>query len=282
MSTSAPSANESTDKMMRALIEHLPGLTSITNSLVQPTATAQAQADAAAAPIYAQSNLDLYDKYGAAMNKMGADIDRANQLAASETEKQIAQGTGKELVTTARELQGILDPEWEALRQQIGAGIGNLITGMGDPNKLSEGEMEALRRGSAAGGFKNPNSAADSAASAMTFGNALNQRQDRFNQAFATMAGAIPNLRSGYSGFEVATRRALTPNTGEARVGTTPQGAGNQAYNMSSNLMNATGNFVTQRNSKYKDWMDRAQQMMDIVNKPLEAAGGMGGMAAAF
>lgn len=277
MPKDAPSANESTDKMMRALIEHLPGLTEVTNNLVGPTAQAQAKADAAASPIYAQSNLDLYKRFGPEMNAIGANIDRANQLAAAETEKQIASGVGRENVALARELQGIIDPEWEALRQQIGAGVGNLLTGMGDPNKLSEAEREEVSRGLGRQGFKNPNSAADAIEAGATFGNALNQRQDRFGQAYATLMGAIPGLRSGYSGFEVATKRALTPNSGEARTATTQQNTGQQAYNMSNQLQNNIAGFQSQWAAKQKDALDQADQIMGTVGKGLSAVGAVAG-----
>lgn len=272
MAKGAPSANESTDKMMRALIEHLPGLTEITNSLLGPTATAQARADQASAPIYAQSNLDLYKQFGPEMNAMGADIERANQLAAANTENEIAKGVGRENVNLARELQGVLDPEWEATRQAIGKGISELLGGMGSPNKLGESELEAMRRGVAAGGFKNPNSAVDAAANAATFGNALNARQDRFGQAYSTLLGAIPGLRSGYSGFEVATKRALTPNSGDARVGTTPQGSGQQVYSTMNNLQNNIAGFQNLWGSKQKDLLEQVGGWTEIGGKFVGAA----------
>lgn len=279
MPKDAPSAKESTAKMMQALIEYLPGLTDVTNALVGPTAQAQAAADAAASPIYAQSNLDLYKRFGPEMNQVGSSIDRANQLAAAETEKQIASGVGRENVALARELQGVLDPEWEALRQQLGSNIGNLITGMGDPNKLSEAEQEAISRGIGRQGFKNPNSAADAVEAGATFGDALNRRQDRFTQAYSTLVGAIPGLRSGYSGFEVATKRALAPNSGDARTGTTLQNTGQQAYNMSNQLQNNIAGFQQLWASKQKDALDQADQIMGIVGKGMSA---VGSMAAAF
>lgn len=268
------SAGESTADMMQALTQYLPGLVGATNPLIAPTAQAQAAADTSVAPLYAQGQLDLLKQFGPDMSRIGSEISRADQLAASETEKQIAQGPGRDLVTSAADLQALLDPEWNATKAAVGKGLGDYLNALGDPNSMTPSEREEVSRGVASQGFKNPNSATDALASAEKFGSALKAKQDRFGNAMTMVAGALPNLRSGYSGFEVATKRALTPNVGQAQMTTIPMNTGNNVWNSQNALMGNISQFQNTRLGNQRSTLDQVGQGVNIGGSLIGSIGG--------
>lgn len=250
---------ESMDSVLRAMQENMPGVIRAITKEQPYVAETQARTDAAVSPIYAQSNVDLYDKYGRQINQIGAEIDTANQIAASEREKQIAEGTGADLVGIADKFQRQLDPEFYKTRETIANAQNNLINSM-DPTQLSPTERAEIDRAIARQGVVNPNDVQSAVANASKFGSALEAKKQNFANVVNQAAQTLPATRSGMSGFEIATRRQLGPNTGDQRLTNTQQNTGQNAWSTGNNVFNQAANLQAIKNQKAKDTMDMVLQ----------------------
>lgn len=252
--------------VLKAMEGLLPGVIRAISKEQMGVAKTQAEVDAAVSPIYANTQAELYDTAGRRINKIGREIETENQMAASAREKQIADTYGADLVGAADRLNKILDPQFYANREEVSQGISKALAGQ-DPNKLTAAEVEALSRGVARmGGKANPNSTVNTAANAMTFGQALQQKQALYNQTLGTAAGSMPALRSGVNAFEIATRRALTPNTGDARFMGVQQNTGQNAWQTGNQFMSAATQLQAIKAQKSKDMLDKVQQGTEIAS----------------
>lgn len=257
---------ESMDSVLRAMQANLPGVIQAITAQQPYVARVQAETDAATSPIYAQSQLDLYNTYGRDLNRVGNEIETANQLAASGREKLISDTYGVDLVKAADQLNRILDPEFYTNRAEVGAGISKALGGQ-DPNRLTENELEAVSRGVArSGGNVNPNNTVQAAANAMTFGQALQQKQQLYNQTLGTAAAALPTTRTGTNAFEIATRRSLTPNTGNNVFTGVQQNTGQNAWQTGNQFMNNATQLQNTKLSKQKDLLDQVVQGTQAFN----------------
>ena len=235
-----PTTSESTDQMLKSYIQHLPELINIQNSQLAPTAAAQLAADQIASPGYAKLNADLYSQYGPEMNKIGADIAAANQARQSQSDLDIARGTGGQLVTEADKLQRQLDPEFYAQRENLSNALTKYM-GSQDPTGLTPNEREEISRSVYARGASNPNSAIDTVGNAMTFGSALQDKQSKFGQAITNAGNVLNNLRSGQSGIQIATGKSGASNSGDTRASGATTNAGGNAVSTSTDFLNQIG-----------------------------------------
>lgn len=258
------------DSVLQALQNNYGGVIQEILKYQPQVAAEQAKTDAATAPIYGASQVKEYDTTGRELNRIGSEIETANQLAASAREKQIADTYGTGLVESADKFQRILDPEFYAGRAAVGKGVTDLLSSM-DPTQLSGSERAEIERATARSGAVNPLSAAQTAANAMTFGTALQDKQAKFGQAITAAASTLPATRVGYSGFEVGTRRALTPNTGNAAFTGTPQNTGQNAWNTGNQFMQQATQLQAIKNQKSKDTLDKIQQGTEAFNNVLSS-----------
>jgi hypothetical protein len=174
-------------------------------------------------------------------------------------------------VTGADRLNRILDPEFYTNRAEVSQGISKALAGQ-DPNKLTPAELEAVSRGVArTGGSVNPNSTVNTAANAMTFGQALQQKQQLYNNTLGTAAGALPATRTGVNAFEIATRRALTPNTGDAKFTGVQQNTGQNAWNTGNQFMQQATDLQKIKAQKSKDTLDQIQQGTEAFSNVLSS-----------
>jgi hypothetical protein len=100
----------------------------------------------------------------------------------------------------------------------------------------------------------------------MTFGQALQQKQQLYNQTLGTAAGALPSTRTGVNAFEIATRRALTPNTGNNLFTGVQQNTGQNAWQTGNQFMNNATQLQNTKLNKQKDLMDKIQQGTESFN----------------
>ncbi len=242
------SSNESTAEMYKALQQYAPDALRALLPVTQEQALSQAQTDALVSPVYAQAELDLLKRFGPEANKIGSEIDRANQMAASETELALARGPGRGLVTEADTLQRMLDPEYYKSRELLGEGWKDLLGGM-DPNALSGSERaEVERAASRTLGFTP--SATNTTANAMTFGKELQNKQSRFGDILTKLSSTLPSMSSGISGFSVATKRNVTPNAGANVAAGVDRNTGGQGWNFMNNSLNQVAGIQRQRDSQ--------------------------------
>jgi hypothetical protein len=250
---------EAMDSVLKAMQTNMPGVIRAITKEQPFVAQTQAEIDRDVSPIYAESNTQLYDKYGRRINEIGAEIETANQLAASEREKMIAEGAGADLVGLADKFQRQLDPEFYKTRETVSNAQNRLIDSM-DPTGLSPTERAEIERAIGRSGAANPNDAQSTVANAAAFGSALTQKQANFSNVVNQAAQTLPATRSGISGFEVATRRALVPNTGDARFTGTQMNTGQNAWQTGNNVMQQAGALEQIKAQKSKDTMDMISQ----------------------
>ena len=266
------SGYESMGSVLNAIKDYYPDAAKAINATLGPTAAAQLEADKSVSPGYAQLNTDIYAKYGPEAAKTAANIDDITQAAASKRELDLAQTTGKGLVTQADLLQKQLDPEFYKQREATSDAISKYLTNA-NPN-LTENEREEMRRGMGSTSAANPESAIDTAINASRFGSKFSDKNTAFGNAIANVAAALPTMRSGISGFEVATRRALNSNTGGDRVSGATTNAGNNTYGMANSFMNnATQLQGTAMNKQLSMW-----DKLNNINNYIRTAGSMAGM----
>lgn len=268
MGGGAPGA-ESMASVLNALQTNLPGLSRVITGLQPEVAKVQAETDAATAPVYAQSQLDLLTKYGPALANAAGVADRAAAKQASQTELDVASGTGSELVTLADKLARQLDPEFYSNRAAVGAANDKLL-GSIDPTRLTGSEREELEGAVArAEGFKNPRSSMDTVSKALKFGSRLDAKKQNFANLVASTASTMPALRSGMSGINIATGREST--SGAATVPSTPMGTGNNIWGLGGSTVSGATQLQGIQNSRRKDTWDKIQQGVGMASTLLGA-----------
>lgn len=264
----APSnAIESTDIMMQALQKNLPGLTQVTAQNILPYEQAKIDASKVISPQQMDLQTQLYDTYGQRLNNIGNEIARTNAISQAETDKQVLEGPGKELISSALAAQRVADPEYFRTREAMAPALEKLIGSYDLTGGLSAGENAAMERsvnqGNAARGVATAPSNIATVQNAVQFGDATRRRQQE-NQAGLANAlnvgtGFLPASRTGFDPFKVATGKTSGANTGENKFTGTQQ-VGADTMGMSTNMFNQianTHNNAANINAQRRDGLDR-------------------------
>lgn len=268
----APGVGESTAAQLQAYSANLPELLRITNAQIGPNELAQLQSQQATAPAYAALQNQLYAQYGPEMNRVGQEIARENALAQSATDAAVLQGSGRDAARAGMALDRETDPEYYKLRETMGSRLEDLMR----PG-LSGGETEAITRGlnqqNVGAGLLNTPSQTNVVSKAMTYGNAA---RDRLSQALGQATQALPTFRSGVDSFGRATGKLGTlANSGDAKFqGLQQQGAGQQAFGLSNNLLGETGQNQRAKmgiDAQRRDSLDRVGEVWGNVNGTISA-----------
>jgi hypothetical protein len=207
-----------------------------------------------------QLQTDLYRTYGPQLNQIGNEINRGNAAYEAGTDASLLNGVGGQNALSALALQKQLDPSFYANQALIGQKQQDLLNAV-NPSALSAGESESVARGLGRTGQTFLPGGLNAATSAMTFGDALGQKQNRFAQYLSSAQQGLSSLRSGVDGYGIATKRPGVANQGANLFTGVQQGKGDQAYNTANNFMSGTfGNQQTQ----YKSALDKTQQAGQI------------------
>lgn len=236
-------------------------------------ATAQKELEVAqlTSPGYAALQNQIYRDYGPEANRLGAEFARANTLAAVQAEADAAAGPGRSLVTQADELQRQLDPEYYADRKIVGDAISKYL-GSYSPTELTGSEIAQINRGIAANEGPMTPSALRTVKNAQTFGDAATNRWKNFGEAVVGASSALPSLRSGISGFEVATRRPLTSNTGDSRLSSPEMQSPTSAFNTNFGFAN---NILSEMGAHNRAAIAKSKSTLEKVQGGAQAAGGI-------
>ena len=244
---SAPSANESTAKMLQALSLYAPDAIKALNSTATGTAQAQLAADQAT-------------------NQGYQDLNTANQMQAGRNELALATGTGSQLVDAANALQQKVDPEYYANRAEVGKAIDTYLNSY-DPTKLSPTEEREIQQGLDRQSGPVSASAMNTIRNAAGYGSAGTQRWQNFGNAITQASTALPALKTGYTGFEVATQRALQPTTNAGQTA-----LGNN-FGFANNTLNQIGANQRLVQSQKKSLMDNIVQGTQAFNNVASGVG---------
>lgn len=252
MGDSAQGIGGQTGSIMAALEKYAPGAIQAISQTIPGVASQVASGDAATAGTYNQ----LYN---------------TGQLASANTEAQIASGPGMSLVASADKAQRTLDPEYYAQRALLNDSLTKYLTSY-DPTKLTPTEEAQIARGvNATSGSITPSNM-QTIRNAQTFGSAGTQRWQNFGDALTKAYGALPGLRSGLNGFNIATQRGANPG------GTGTLGIGSSALGNSFGFANnALGNITAMKTLQQQ--IDEANSPMNLALKSTSALGNIVGAA---
>lgn len=176
---------------------------------------------------------------------------RANQLNAAQTEADVVNGPGASLVSAADKYQRQLDPEYYSGRGLVSDALKTYLSSY-DPTKLTPTEEAQISRGIGATGGNLTPSAMQTIRNAQTFGSAGTERWKNFGEAVSRAASAIPSLKSGISGFDVARTRGTDTGARQAS-----QNALGSNFGFSNNALSNITSTNTQREQKRKDLWDQ-------------------------
>jgi hypothetical protein len=186
----------------------------------------QLAADQAVSPGYAQLNYNILSQYGPQMAALGNQLSSQMALGGNQAIANAAGSpAGQQMVSLADQYQKQLDPNAYAVRNAAGQGLTSLIGAM-DPTKLSGSELANVQRGIAQQPGALTPSATNTVQNAMTFGNALQQKQANYANIVGQATSAIPNLASGLNGFGLATAGVNRSNPGLSAYQGPTQNAG--------------------------------------------------------
>ena len=276
-----PNQTELSKEMLQSLAAYAPDAIRAISGTQEGTARDLLASQQATAPGYAELQNQITRDYGPEASRIGNEINRSNQLAASQTEADILAGPGQDLISGAIEAQQQVDPEFYSSRASVGDAINKYLSSY-SPTELTGSELEQINRGiSAREGPVTP-SALRTVKNAATFGNAATQRWQNFGNAVMQASSALPSLKSGMSGFEVATRRPLVSNVGENRLSSpeaiSATSALNNNFGFANNALNQIGAFGLGYQQKWKDFADVNSQASKSAGEYVNAVKGIAGM----
>lgn len=263
-----PNAEQSAS-MFEALRKFAPGAISAISAIAPQTATDTLHAQQATAPGYAALQNQITAQYGPEAARIGNEINNTNQLAGAQTEANLLKGPGQELISGALSAQQKLDPEYYQSRGTISKALNDYLGGY-DPNRLSGSELEQINRGISGREGPLTSSALKTVQNAQTFGNAATQRWQNFGNAITQASAALPGLKSGLTGFEIATKRPLTSNSGEARLSSPTTPGVNDATNTNFGFANSALNSIAAQNAAI---IGKTRSFDQRVNEAVTAAG---------
>lgn len=225
-----PSLGKLTAKQLQALQKYGP-----------QTARTLQQVSAELAPKDQALQLQLLQQFGPQFSQIGSDIAKQEALANVQRDLAITQGPGQDLVQQALALDRAANPEFYSQREATNKGFLDLIGGQ-DPNKLTGAELANVERGvnrsKAGSGNLNTGDATSTVAGAMTFGNELNAKRDRFAQALSLFPGISAASRTNIDPFQIATgRSSQTPNFGQQQFQL--QNGQNYSGDLTGNIANS-------------------------------------------
>lgn len=182
------------------------------------------------APRESALQLKLLDEFGKKQSQIGSEIAGQEAKASVSNDLNTILNGGIDLTKQVDEIDRLINPEFYSGRAATGAGFNALIEGQ-DPNKLSGAELANVERGinrlNARTGNLNTGDATTTAANAMTFGDELGKKRDRFASALSLFPGLSSSFRSPIDAQATATGKyAPTPNFGQQQyTGQTGTGA---------------------------------------------------------
>jgi hypothetical protein len=197
----APNASKQTRQTLQALTRYGPDYLKTIQGMSEELTPRQNKLD-----------YDQYSQFAPLFSKLGAE----DQVRGISNDNAAINSGGRELANQAFKLEREASPEWAASMGTANRGYQDLIGGM-DPNKLSGAEMANTERGvnrlNARTGNLNVGDSTTTAANAMTFGGALDQKRQNFSNALNLFPGIASQSRSNVDGFSIATGKG-NQNTG--------------------------------------------------------------------
>lgn len=255
MGDEAPSTGSQARQILGALSQYAPDTIKALSGTLGGTAEAQLGAEQAVSPGYDQLFHD-------------------QEMAAAQTEADIANGPGMESVAAADKAQQMVDPEFYKTRGTVSEALNKYLTTY-SPTEMSPTEIAQISRGINATTGPVTESNLNTVKNAGTFGAAGTERWKNFGDAVTKAAAVLPTLKSGINGFQTATQRG----TNKA-ANTAAQNALNANFGFSSTALNNITGAANAALAKKKDAWDQAMAGASAFQSVGQGIGGMvgGGM----
>ena len=246
----APSANETTDAQIKALINNFPALREVMNTQMPIDEQVTVDTQRTIAPQVAQIQTDLLNMFGPGLAEAGAAVDTAGALGRASGEAEVLAGPGRDLAAGTRELMGILDPEFMSVREGIASGFDDLDLQTGLTGAESEQISRGLNRTAAGRGNLDLPTNTGAIEAATNFGDRLTQKKMAIAQALQGFGGILPTLRTGIDPAQLALGRSSTgsqlaaasfPGISQPNFGARTEASGSQ-------LLSETGQNARQSN----------------------------------
>src|SRR5574343_1702324 len=253
--------------MLQDFTKYLPDYSSVVAKQMLPLELAQARASAEVSPIYTQNQLDIYNKYGPELNRVGQDIARSNALAQAQTEADVMRGPGTSLVQQGRQLSELVDPEYYKGRAAIGGlfdALNRGYTGSDIAEIRRSQAQDSMQRGTS----QNPGNL-NALENALSFGSQLANKRQNLANTIGTASAALTPLKSGVDPFAQATGRSAMPNAGEQKFVGSRSDAGSGAMNLGTNLFGSqtqTNNAAMQAQAQNASSLN--QMIGSMVGRP--------------
>lgn len=258
--------------MLASLTAYMPELVAAYNKAL-PELERQAMATRKEiAPQESQLNFELYKQFGPLVNAVGQEIYKSNQIAQTKTDKEILEGSGKELTKAALENAKMVDPEYYKTREATAKSYTDLLSSL-DPNSLSNGEMTAversLNRANQNAGLLGSSSRQAGIRNALNYSDRLTAKKGMLTQALGNAPGVAQATKSGMDPYMMATGKTSYPQLGgNALSGTTPANFGQSASNLTGGMLNELGQNSRNSaniNANRRDGLDRFNETFSSV-----------------
>lgn len=237
-----PGTTESMDQVLQAYAQNLPKMATAIREQILPQEQAQLAASQAVSPGYTALQSDLYKQFAPGLAQTASDIERQTQLARSSGDVQVMAGPGQQLIDLAIASSRKADPEFYRTRELEAEKFNQLMSNM-DPSGLSGGERAEVSRGLAQGNSTSGNLGVPSniktVENVMTFGNALQAKQQALANVLNNVTGFLPASQSRFDPTAVALGRpSFAANLADTKFqGNTQTGA--NAMNLGSQVFGA-------------------------------------------
>lgn len=254
----APSAQESTDQTLGALIQRFPDLMKAYNAQVYPTAQAQLDSETKISPQYEQLMTDLYKQFAPQLAATGNQIDAASRTATANEDVNLLKNQGKELATGYNEIDRQLNPEYYATREKTANKLAELLGSVNLDDANPEAERLVNQENVRTGQLGNTSST-NTVANALAFGNEKAKRTATLSSAInAATSFLTPSQNTQFNPLTAVTGKPAS-NTGLSNFGGVTQ-SGQEAYSAGSGLLNTIAGFQNNAaniNANRRDVLDR-------------------------
>lgn len=269
----AMGTQESTQQQLAALTQGLPGLMSVINSQLSPTAQALQNANNLTEPQAAALQQQLLAQYGpgavatgGALNNQAADINAQGNLARQG-------GVGQQLLDLLNQQQRSLDPEYYAARSAAGSQVNNLL-GSIDLSGLSGSERAEVERSNnqqdSSRGLLNTPSQTASVNNAMNFGSALQAKRNALSQALGTATGFLSNSQGPINAQNAVQGQPNQGNVGLSQFGNN-SGTGAAANSSVNGMANSLLGAINSTSNNAANINANRRSSLDMVNSTLSS-----------
>lgn len=263
----APSTQESTADILKALTNNLPSLVSAYDQQAAPIANTELAVAQGVSPAYAELLNNLYKSYGPSLAQTGTQVENINRTGAAQTDLDILRGSGGDLAREAVKIDKELNPEYYATRQAEAGKLGDLLSSINLNNPNPEAERLVNQENIRSGTLNTP-STTNTVSNAISFGNEAQKRRDALTTALNAATNFLAPSQGQFNPVVTALNRPSTNAGANQFAGVQNPTLGSSA-NIGSNFLGNISSLKGQENqinANRRDALDRVTQVMGSIS----------------